>query len=217
MFIELTEILACPACDAGAGMVAFVDRLDGRHVVEGYLGCPFCEERRPVQGGVVHISAASNAPVSAVGAPPDQELAIHAAALLGLHERPGGYVLLDEGLAGAAPQVADLAAGTEIVALAGLPENASEGATADRETDLDPTVSYIVGASPDSLPILPGKLRGIVLRDATTARVESAVRALGFDGRLVVLRPDPAVRTAVEAASLRLLAADERALVAVRE
>jgi hypothetical protein len=196
MFIELTEILACPACDAGAGMVAFVDRLDGRRVV------------RPVHGGVVHISDASDAPVSAGAAPPDQELAIYAAALLGLHERPGGYVLLDEGLAGAARQVADLAAGTEIVALAGLPRGASEGAAA---------VSYVVGAAQDSLPVLPGKLRGVVVRAATVPRVKSAVRALGFDGRLVVFRPDPAVRKAVDAASLRLLAADERALVAVRE
>lgn len=233
MFIELTEVLACPDCDAGAGMVAFIDSLAGRHIIEGYLGCPFCGARRPVRAGVVELAAdqadetASAIRCGAVaegGPAAEREMAVQAAALLGLHDRPGGYALLDENFAAAAGQVAELGGGTQIVALVG--PTAAEGGTATapepqaatEQTDSPPTaVSYVLGAPADSLPVLPGKLRGIALQRGSLKRLESARQALGFEGRLVILAPDPEVAAAVEEGGFTLLAADERALVAVRK
>lgn len=212
MHIELTEALACPAClrrGEGVprqGLVAVVDELRGRRVLRGYLGCSHCETRYPIRDATVTFGARPSGVEAADPEPTDgEELAVEVAALLGVAERPGGVLLLGEGLASVARGVARLAAGAEMLVLAeGEPPPAHEGLTVARDTPAD------------ILPVLSGRLRGVALRGGTAARVREGTRTLGEGGRLLVLWPTEAARQAMVEAPLRVLADEERALLAVR-
>jgi uncharacterized protein YbaR (Trm112 family) len=227
MRIELTEVLSCPRCPSTAGLIALIERADGSRVVEGALGCPFCEARYPVRAGEADLTsggepqddAAAGARQTAEawheGASP-AERALALAALLGLQQDTGGYVLLDEALCPLAERVAQLAPRRKIIALVpsrpaqAEPESAYpsgiEGASASR-------VRVDLGAT---LPVLHGRLSGIALLGPDTERLRDATLALGARGRLVVLEPDAGVPVSTQGTGLRVLASDERALVAVR-
>lgn len=220
MFIELTEILVCPACGPGHGLVAVVQRARERRILEGWLGCPACESRHPIAGGEVRLQGCREPPdgrdaSDGQDAPdgryarggrrePPRDAAVRIAALLGLHERPGGYVLLGPGLDPAAGGVAGLGEGVEVMALGGGPGAPEEGVTRLR------------GAPPGALPIASGRLRGMALLGGGEAEVAEAARTLGPGGRLVVLRPGEAVRRVLEGLPLETLAEEAETLVAVR-
>lgn len=229
MLIELTEALACPAClrrgtgVPNQGLIAVVDELRARRVLQGYLGCSYCESRYSIRDAAITFGAEpSGGQVAPAASPPEveggesvgrpgweprdpEELAVEVAALLGVAERPGGVWLLGEGLAHAARKVAGLAAGAEVLVLAGGdPPAGTEELTVARDTP------------PDVLPILSGRLRGVALRGGTADRVREGSRALGVGGRLVLLAPSQVGRQAVAESDLRILADEDRALVAVR-
>ncbi len=42
MHIELTDLLRCPADHDEAFLVLLPDRMEGRRVLAGHLGCPMC-------------------------------------------------------------------------------------------------------------------------------------------------------------------------------
>ncbi len=237
MLIALTEGLGCPVCLAREGqappqgLVAFAEVRSGGWVRRGSLGCVVCETRFPIERGVIDFGSPARQPASAQpasgrpssgrassggagggaasGSPAPDAVAL--AALLGLDAGSAGVVLVGEGLGTRALALAALAGGIRVLALhaaAPAPE-VEEGS--------DGAVTRAYGVPPAVLPLLSGRLRGVALLGGPPARVREAARALAPGGRLTVLRPSEEARAAVEGLPLRLLAADARALVAVRE
>lgn len=88
MFIELTDHLRCPEPHDEAFLVLLPDRIEGRSVREGTLGCPICDRRFVLRDGVVDTTDAP--------APPAGASRLGAAALVALAgvNGPGGYVVL---------------------------------------------------------------------------------------------------------------------------
>ena len=58
MFIELLDILCCPADHPQIPLVAAIIERDGRMVTQGVLGCPTCHREYPVRDGAVWFSEA---------------------------------------------------------------------------------------------------------------------------------------------------------------
>ncbi len=142
MFIELTDHLRCPREHAEGYLVLLPDRVDGRRVLQGVLGCPVCQGEFPIDAGVVRLG---DTPPAHGSPPPDAETLL---ALLGL-EGPGGYLLLAGTAAATAPALSALLPGVHLVAWnppAGL-----------RETE---AVSLVTAAG---VPVRAGSMRGVVL------------------------------------------------------
>lgn len=206
MLLELSEILACPSCGPPQALVAVVFASEGRRVLDGFLGCPGCDSRFPITSAVVRFEPEDGAvqrPVSPGTLPDETPLLI--AALLDL-SRGRGHVLLGHGLAEAAVELAGLAPGWEVICLE----------TAEAPTAGPVAVSrLVVGARP--LPLQPGMLGAMALAgEPALELLPEAQRLLVRGGRLVVLAPPEG--TAVEASRIGLdvVAADDRALLAVR-
>ncbi len=88
MFIELTDHLRCPADHEEQFLVLLPDRMEGRSVRTGQLGCPVCGRQFRVVNGVFDAGEAPSLP--------DSQSALTADALTtlaGLHG-PGGYMVI---------------------------------------------------------------------------------------------------------------------------
>ena len=89
MFIELTDHLRCPADLDESFLVLLPDKMEGRSVLTGNLGCPVCGRTFELKDGVLDTG----------GGPPSDanaRTALDADALttlVGLHG-PGGYLAL---------------------------------------------------------------------------------------------------------------------------
>src|SRR3954447_26232358 len=89
MFIELTDHLRCPQDHEESFLVLLPDKMEGRSVVAGQLGCPVCGRTYEVKAGAVNFG----------GAPEESDqgdTVLDAAAvnaLAGL-SGPGGYLTL---------------------------------------------------------------------------------------------------------------------------
>lgn len=207
MFIELAEILICPACRSGgeeslSGLVAVVDELHDRRVLRGWLGCPACRARYSIREGAVRFGSALPSPFLE-----GPELGFQAAALLALDERPG-YVLTGQGLESIGGELAGFAAGAEVVAL-------SAG------TAPPGVVSPLIGVVDAGLPFRPGTLNGAVLLNAGPDSLGEAARILQPEGRLVVFQPSRMnaageVEATLRASGLEPLAVEAEAVVAIR-
>jgi uncharacterized protein YbaR (Trm112 family) len=220
LFIELTEILVCPACrtegaeEYAQGLVAVVQGRSERQVVEGWLGCPLCEARYPIRGGVVHLS--DDEP-EAVSSAIEAERALQAAALLGAHEA-AGYLVLGRGLDAIAEPLSRLAPGCEVVAVGCLDVVPAPGETSGR-------VSRLHGTVDEALPFRSGSIAGIALHRPDRSVLMEALRVLRPAGRLVAFEPGRLPPTgesrsglaAVEGIEgLQVVAKKEHVLVAVR-
>ncbi len=94
MHIELTDHLRCPDEHDEAFLVLIPDRMEGRRVVAGHLGCPVCGWSTDWDDGVPSFG---EPPATGEGGPPfDADAAL---AMLAI-EGPGGWVALG-GRAGA--------------------------------------------------------------------------------------------------------------------
>lgn len=222
MHLELTEILACPDCGPGHGLIAFVDRMEERRIVEGRLDCPICERRHEILGGTVYLGRAPEG-----GAPPDrstrgapagaemrlpEDAAAMAAALLGPPDK--GELLVVIGAARRlASEVAELRPDAAVVTY-GAPSPVVEDVPAHRR--VHPIVSLDPRAS--GLPFRTGVLDGAVLFGvAGSARPARVVEALSAGGRLVVLSPSSDALASLSALQgIEELAADARAWVGSR-
>jgi uncharacterized protein YbaR (Trm112 family) len=114
MFIELTDHLRCPSDHEEQFLVLLPDRMDGRSVRTGQLGCPVCGRVFPVVDGIFDAGDASPAPPA-----PATETMLTAdaiAALAGLHG-PGGYLVLAGAPAALADEVAERVGGVGLVAV----------------------------------------------------------------------------------------------------
>ncbi|MGN6391237.1 MAG: hypothetical protein ACTHM9_03175 [Gemmatimonadales bacterium] len=143
MFIELTDHLRCPEPHDEAFLVLLPDRIEGRSVREGTLGCPICDRRFTLRDGVFDTGDAVAPPAG-----PSRLGAEALVALAGLNG-PGGYAVL----AGAPAAVwRAVATGMPGVGLVGV--NPPEG-VADEE-------HWSVIRS-GRLPLKSHSMRGVVL------------------------------------------------------
>jgi uncharacterized protein YbaR (Trm112 family) len=144
MFIELTDYLRCPAEHDESFLVLLPDRLEGRSVIAGQLGCPVCGRTFALEAGVLDTG---DSPVSAEagGTALDPEALTALAGLSG----PGGYLTLVGPVADLWEEVAELNPGVALVAV--NPSAAMSEA---------PGVSVLRGGR---LPLKSGSMRGVVL------------------------------------------------------
>jgi hypothetical protein len=89
VFIELTDHLRCPSDHVETFLVLLPDRVEGRSVIEGQLGCPVCGRTLQLADGVLDTGDAPNVGPASVGKLDPEGLT----ALVGL-SGPGGYLVL---------------------------------------------------------------------------------------------------------------------------
>ncbi|HET9463950.1 MAG TPA: hypothetical protein VFO71_00330 [Gemmatimonadales bacterium] len=144
MFIELTDHLRCPADHDESFLVLLPDKMEGRSVLTGNLGCPVCGRTFELKDGVLDTG----------GGPPSDanaRTALDADALttlVGLHG-PGGYLALVGPVAALSNDVAQLVPGVALVAVNPPP--------AVRDS---PGLSILRGGR---LPIKSHSMRGVAL------------------------------------------------------
>ena len=203
MHIDLLEHLRCPRGHEESWLVAAFDRMAGRHVVEGRLGCPVCEASYPIVAGVARFDEVSGRGTDrrepAPGATDEGEV-FRAAALLGLADGRG-VAMLSGSWCNHAAQIVAVVADVHLLLLDPdvRPEAEDSG-----------TISAIV--APGRLPLAAGSLIGAALDEgeATPERLADAVRALRDGRRLVAPAAAPRPEGVAE------LARDERQWVAER-
>jgi uncharacterized protein YbaR (Trm112 family) len=176
MFIELTDILRCPADHEENVLVLLPDGVTDRQVQSGHLGCMECGLVYPVRGGVAEFG------LGGMDAPRSTRLTGSAmAALLGLGG-PGGYVAMVGGAAGDWAGFAAAADGVHVVAV-NPPAGVAEGRG----------VSVVRAGR---IPVKSRHLRGVVLGPgfaADPAWREEGMRTLLPNLHLVGEGPTPSV------------------------
>jgi uncharacterized protein YbaR (Trm112 family) len=116
MFIELTDHLRCPVDHEESFLVLLPDRIEGRSVLAGQLGCPVCGRTFHLSDGVLDTGDAP-APVPSSTVLDAEALS----ALTGLHG-PGGYLALVGPVAQLWKSFAELNPGVALVAVNPGPE-----------------------------------------------------------------------------------------------
>jgi len=201
VFIEFVDALRCLRPHESMWLVAAPDRMVGRHIVSGTLGCPVCRAEYPVVDGVAYFGAEPGEPAAAradSSPPANPELVLRAAALLGLADG-GGTAVLGGTWSAAATGLLDLAAVHYLLLDPPYPARAGDGMSVIRTAG--------------ALPLAAACVRGVALDEATAGAPvpESAVRALRPGGRLVAPAGAPLPP------GVRELARDPRHWVAERE
>lgn len=193
MHIDLIELFRCPRAHEESWLVGSFDRMAGRHVVEGRLGCPVCRAEYPVERGVLRFdrgaAAAASPPSHRVSpeatqepaegtepAPAGEEESLRLAALLGLSDG-GGVAVLSRSWSRTVPKIALLTEDIHLILHDPYTSPAGEDSG---------WISAIV--SRGRLPFAAGSLRGVALdsSEAGPPLLEDAVRSLRPKGRLVV-------------------------------
>jgi len=199
--VRLTELLVCPRCGPGYGLILGADRAEARRVLDGWLACVGCLGRYPVRAGFADLRWPPGGEEGAGGVPRpgSAEESLRLAAGLGVTEG-WGFVLVAGAWARLAPGLAALVAGLEVVA-------ADPALAGWRE---EPGVSRI--AVGPGLPFRDGVFRGVALAGGGAEEAGEAVRVLAPGGRLVLEGPAAAARVAE--LGLELLVAGGGAVVA---
>jgi len=176
MFIELVDFLRCLSPHEDTWLVAAVARMDGRHIVDGTLGCPVCRREYPITSGVAWFTdrepLADDREHLTTVSPADDDQVTRAAALLGLTE-PGGIIALGGSWTRFADAAAELGAAHVVVLNA-------------RASDSSPQeVSSLVVET--KLPFSAGALRAAAFGPELAAPrlLTAAAQALRSRGRIV--------------------------------
>jgi uncharacterized protein YbaR (Trm112 family) len=143
MFIELTDHLRCPADHDEQFLVLLPDRMEGRSVRTGQLGCPVCGREFRLVNGVFDAGEAPGAPGSQSGLTADA-----LTTLVGLHG-PGGYLVIAGAPAALADDVMARTPGVGLVTV-NPPEGVEDGGS----------VSVLRAGM---LPLKSRSMRGVVL------------------------------------------------------
>src|SRR6266567_6021320 len=91
MFIELVSILRCPRPHEDTWLVATIDDMENRDIVNGVLGCPVCHAEYRVRDRVAYFAEPANGPRD--GTVPSPQQAMRLAAALELTEARSVAVL----------------------------------------------------------------------------------------------------------------------------
>ncbi|HUQ48019.1 MAG TPA: hypothetical protein VM053_07220 [Gemmatimonadaceae bacterium] len=197
MYIELIDLLRCPRVHEESWLVAAFNKMDGRFVIEGKLGCPVCSASYPITDGVADLREWREASVAAPTTPAieaDSDTAVRVAAMLGL-TRAGSVAVLSSMPASIAGLVSEMASVRVLGANAITPAAEQENVAMIR--------------SGDRLPFATGSIDAVMLETTVSnSEVEEAVRILKTGGRLVVTADSPL------RGNLRELARDDRYIVA---
>lgn len=201
MHIDLSDILRCPADHEEASLVVTVHRKEGRHLIDGILGCPVCAAQYPVRDGIADLRPRAEAcpPAEAAPAPgrPDEARVFRAAALLDLGDA-GRVVAIVGASCDVAVPLGEIAQ-VHVIAI-------------DPATTLEDAEHVSVLRLGAGLPFAPASLDGAIL-DA------GAVERWGFDAILAHIKSRG--RVVAPAATpvpdeIALLARDEREWVGER-
>ncbi|HEX5073669.1 MAG TPA: hypothetical protein VFW03_10705 [Gemmatimonadaceae bacterium] len=201
MFIELVDSLRCLEPHEETWLVAAASRMDGRHLIEGVLGCPVCRREYAIRDGTAWFSArqpdAAVQDLTTLAVDADPAHVTRTAALLDLSQ-PGGIVVLGGSWAAHADAVAELGAAHVVVL------NARASGSSVQE------VSSIVVDS--RLPFGLAALRGVAIdaSAASPALLSSAAVSLRARGRLVAPSDAPVP------GDVEVLARDDHVWVAER-
>ena len=144
MFIELTDHLRCPEEHPESYLVLLPDRVAGRSVLAGQLGCPVCGRTFSLESGVLDTGDAPALEEPGRTALDPEGLT----ALVGL-SGPGGYLTLVGPVGDLWEQVAELNPGVALVAV-----NPGSGVSDA------PGVSVLRGGR---ISLKSGSMRGVVL------------------------------------------------------
>jgi len=95
--LDLIDSLRCPADHEEATLVATIDRLEGRYIATGALGCPACGARYEIRDFAADFRDGNlrdaTAEPSPSARPPEEEVLVRAAAMLDTRTPGGLYVL----------------------------------------------------------------------------------------------------------------------------
>lgn len=144
MFIELTDHLRCPADHDESFLVLLPDRVEGRSVIEGQLGCPVCGRTFVLSDGVLDTGDMAEPRAFTPSALDAEALT----ALVGL-SGPGGYLTLVGSVADIWKDIAALNPGVALVAVNPGPEVADA-----------PGISVLHSGR---IPLKSRSMRGVVL------------------------------------------------------
>ncbi len=196
MFTELIDTLRCPNAHEDSWLVAASTRTDGRHIMDGTLGCPICRATFDIVDGEVLFGTAPITPIAAF----DEDAAFRLAAQLHLVEAPQPVLLVGD-WSGAAQPLRRILPHVKLMVGDAAPQRAFD----DRVSALRLPAAGI--------PLATGALRALAL-DATHASPASlahAARVVRTTGRLVAPASTP-----LDASLWRILATDVEVLVAER-
>ena len=200
MHIDLVESLRCVRQHELTWLVAVAERVEGRHIVSGMLGCPECRAEYPIVRGVARFTPPEPGAEPPPRHPPSgvDEVALRAAALLDL-TTPGGLVVLAGEWSVAAAGLAALAEGLHVLAL-----NAAQR--------LQRSAALSLATALRDVPVRPGTSRGVALDEpnASPTQLSAGAEALRAGGRLI------APASAPVPPGVTVLVRDERHWVAER-
>lgn len=206
MHILLTDILTCPRCGPGFGLILLADRAEDRRVLAGLLGCSNCREKYPIHDGIVDFGAVPESVDAAARAAATDDAAAteRLAALLGVTAGPA-FLMLAGPAAAHAGALARMIEDVEVLTI---------GAAA--AADDGPGINRIYANGP-RLPIASGKVAGVALTGAAAdALLDDGARAVSPSGRLV-LEPVPAdAAERLQRHGMRIAVQEKQTAVAVR-
>lgn len=228
MNVALSDLVTCPRCGPGYGLILLPDEVRNRRVVSGVLGCANCRERYPIAAGVADLRVPGGAEGETSGAEaeevtertgaeaaegeparPGEEEAVRVAALLGLAGATG-TVLVVGAAARSAAYLAEVVEDVEVVAAGAAGTPATPGTPAG----FGPVTVLRLDRA---IPFRSGSLRGVVLGAGWSRLLGEAVRVLGPGARVVVDGAPGDACARLGAAGLRVVAEREGTVVAERE
>lgn len=201
MHILLTDVLTCPRCGPGFGLIVLADRMDDRRVVQGRLGCANCRSAYPVEQGVADLRRHPAADGSDADPVAGDERAYRTAALLGVGGGPG-LVLVSGGAAELVDEVARLLPNAQVVGMG----RAGGEAPASR-------ASWLRAEGP--LPVRDRALRAVaLLGGAPPELLGDLPRAVAPGGHVVIDPAGPETARILEERGFQLLLEQEGVVVA---
>lgn len=196
MFIELVDTLRCVNPHEDNWLVGSFDRIEGRRIITGTLGCPSCGASYPIRDGVAWIGAAPGASLPDEREPDDIEAeAMRLAALLDLRD-PGTRAVVAGTLGHAAHAVVAMTQAELLLLDPPASVRAGDG------------VSIVRGGG--TVPLASASMAGVALDARTTPAIASAVQVVRDKGRLLAPASTPVPE------EIRVLARDARHWVGER-
>ena len=171
MFIELVDVLRCPNRHSDTWLVLAADRMAGRDVMSGTLGCPICRAEFRIVDGIARFG--HHSPPDAPSATADENEPLRLAALLDLTDARGYAILVGE-TGYHAPKLREL---TDVQLLLVDPPSG---------INMGSGISALTTPETGAIPLAAASARAVALDDgATFELLTSVVSILTTTGRLL--------------------------------